>query len=117
MKYQNGSKGFAKNINKLVAVCSDRQSFAFPREQQQVYVDGALYSMSLIYALHSLGVATCPLSAALSTKQLKKAREILQLPAEEELIIYIAIGNYKDKFKVTKSEDIETNMCVFELKY
>lgn len=104
LKYQNGSRGFADSINKLIAICSDRQSFAFPREQQQVYVDGSLYAMTLMYSLHSLGIATCPLSAALSTMQFKKVRKILNLPASEELIIYIAIGNYKERFKVAQSE-------------
>ena len=103
LKFQNGSKGFAHKVNKLVAVCGDRASFAFPREHNQIFIDGGLYAINLLNSLHFVGLATCPMSAALSLQQIKNARQILKMNHEEELIMYIAVGNYKKSFCVPRS--------------
>ena len=103
LKYQNGSKGFRDKIPLLIAVVGDVQSFAYPREHSQMFIDGGLYAMTLMFALHSEGLATCPLSAALTLKQEKMARSLLGMQESEKLILYISVGNYLDEFNVPVS--------------
>lgn len=110
LKNHNGSKGFGENIDTLLLITCNLSSFAFPREKNQVYIDGGLYSMSLLYALHYKGLATCSLSASLTTTQENNVRRILNVEENHQLILFIAVGNYIDKFKVPMSNRYESNM-------
>ncbi len=100
---QNGNKGFGESIDKILLVTTDVQYFYSPRERNQAYIDGGLYSMNLLYSLHFEGIATVPLSASLSRKQAKIVRNSLGILKSENLILFIGLGNYLDEFKITKS--------------
>ena len=59
-------KGFSseeQNLTSLLVICFRKSSFSYPLERNQGFIDGGLFSMSLMYALTSLGVASCPLNA------------------------------------------------------
>ena len=60
--------------------------------------------MSIIYALHSIGLATCCLNLSLSPKQDKKLLKVAKLQPEEMPIMMVAVGHYKASFKVASSE-------------
>lgn len=100
---QNGNRGFGEVIDKYILVTTDIQYFAKPRELNQPYIDGGMYSMNLLYALHYVGLATVSLSAALTPKQEKTIRQALNITDAENLILFIGVGNYKTEFKIPRS--------------
>ena len=67
------------------------------------YVDGALFAMSFIYALTSLGVASIPITMGRKLNVLNDIHQQLNIPANEVPVILIAIGNYPDKAEVSLS--------------
>lgn len=112
LRYQNGNRGFGEEIDKLLLVTADLRFFNYDRELFQAYVDGGMYAMSVINGLHSQHIATIPLSAALSVKQEKNIRKILNLDSSEVFILFIGAGNYPDHCQTTKSERHAPRMIV-----
>lgn len=102
LKFQNGNRGFNSCINKVLFVtgCSEAYSYT---ERNGMLVDGSLFAMSLILALHSKRIGSCPLNTSYTYKDEIKLRKGINLPLSEEPIMMIAIGNLKDNFKVASS--------------
>lgn len=103
LKHQNGNIGFGENASKILIVTNSLECFIGSHEKNQCYIDGGMYAMSLIYALHSLGIGTCALNLALGSVESKKLRVIAQIPDSEVMIMMIAVGNIPDKFNVATS--------------
>lgn len=59
--------------------------------------------MSLIYALHSLGLGTCCLNWSVTKDQDQSLRSIIEVEESDAVIMMIAVGHLKDTFKVAKS--------------
>ena len=96
MKVHNGFSQEEQNLTNFLVVGMDRRYFSYPLERNQAYTDGGLYSMSLLYSLTSLGLATCPLNANLPLRVLKKLKKELDIPGEFTIVMFIAVGHYKD---------------------
>lgn len=109
---QNGFKGYGDNLHTLILITSNNSFLSSIHERNQGFIDAGLYSMNLIYSLHSLGIATCPLNAALSLENDLKVRKILNISENENLCMFIALGNYKDEVVTTKSPTKELNSYV-----
>ncbi len=102
LKWQHGSLGFFEEIDTAVLVCCDTQSY-FMGEANLPYVDGGLYAMTLIYALHSQGLGTIPLTMGLMSSQLKQLYTKFGVKKSEVPILLIGVGNLKEEFKVALS--------------
>lgn len=103
LKAQNGNRGFGHQIDTLLIVGGKLSSF-YSFEKTQVYVDGGMFAMSLVYALHSRGIATCCLNTSYTKEKLENFLSISKEIDEDIVpIMYIAIGNYKEDFRVAKS--------------
>lgn len=62
LRYQSGNRGFSKYINELLIVCSDLRAFNPGSERYQHWIDGGMYSMSLVYTLRKHGIESCCLN-------------------------------------------------------
>ena len=69
-------------------------------ERNQTFIDGGLFSMSLVYSLTFNNVATCILNTNFSLKQENEIKSILNINEFEDLILFIAIGSFPN---ITKS--------------
>ncbi|MER2169958.1 MAG: nitroreductase family protein [Psychrobacillus psychrodurans] len=104
LKFQNGNAGFENQINKLIVVTSELNDFITSNERNQPYIDGGMYAMTLIYALHSLGLGTCPLNLALDSDVDFELKKTLKIPENQVLIMMIAIGHIPDEIPVAASK-------------
>ena len=103
MAHQNGNAGFGDDADKVLIVTVELKDFRGPKERNQAYIDGGLFSMSLIYAMHSLGIGTCALNLSLNHKdELELLREA-EIPHSEIAIMMIAIGKIPEQFYVADS--------------
>jgi nitroreductase len=109
LKYQNGNRGFGHLANKIVIITSKLDHFITPGERNQSYIDGGMYAMSFIYALHSLGVGTCPLNLAINNQIEKKLKNVAKIDDSEVLIMMIAVGHIPDSLKVATSARRDVN--------
>jgi nitroreductase len=103
LKYQNGNAGFGESASKILIVTSELKDFRGANERNQSYIDGGMYSMSLIYALHSLGVGTCPLNLTITHKTEVKLKKVANISDSEVLLMMIAVGNLPEKLRVASS--------------
>ena len=100
---QMGNAGFGEQIKAVLMITVDRQCFFSAGERNQCWIDGGLLSMSVIYALHSLGLGTCCLNWSVTKSQDIKLRTIADIKNSEAVIMMIAVGHLKDEFKIAKS--------------
>ena len=103
LKWQEGARGFETEPTVAFLITSDLQAF-LSYEPFQAYIDGGMYAMSLIYALHSLGLGTIPLSCGFGHAKLKRLRSEFNIPENEVPIEIVATGLLLDSFNVALSK-------------
>ena len=108
---QRGAKGFWDNMQYAILICGDQRYYNID-ELHQVYVDGGLYAMNLMYALHSEGVATIPLTMGHKTGYTAKIKKAMGIPEYELPVVLIGVGSYKEEYKVAVSTRKDFNEYV-----
>jgi nitroreductase len=109
MTIQSGGKGFEDQIKRLIVVTSDLKCFQSVGERNQCWIDGGLFAMSLIYAMHSMGLGTCCLNWSKGWKDDRRIRKVVDIPQHENIIMFIAVGVIPATLKVAKSKRKEVN--------
>lgn len=100
---QQGNSGFGNQAKAALVVTVDRESFFTAAERNQCWIDGGLFSMSLVYALHALGLGACCLNWSADKTQDLGLRKVVNFKESEAVIMMIAVGHLPDQFKVAKS--------------
>ena len=103
LEAQKGIRGSGDNLETLLLITADNQYLRDYAERNQGFVDGGMFAMSMLYSLHYVGLATCALNADLTRDSEDYIRKEVNIPDSENLIMFIAVGNYPDTFKVPKS--------------
>jgi nitroreductase len=109
---QNGNRGFGHLADKLLIVTANLRAFYSIEERNQAFVDGGMFGMSLIYALHSLGLGTCTLNWSASKERDIKLRELVEIKEEEVVIFMVAVGLLPEKLNVAYSQRKRTEEIV-----
>ena len=102
LEWQGGCKGFSECIDTAILIACNIESY-FISEMNLPYVDGGLYAMNLMYALHSLGIGTIPLTCALMARNFNALYRDFDIKDNEVPVLLIGVGNLKDKFEVAVS--------------
>ncbi len=102
-KIQGGLGGFTENITQLLVLTVDRSYFYSVGERNQMFIDGGIFLMNLLYSLHFYEIAACPAHWALNFEDDIKIKRIIQLSESEKVICIISIGIPKNKIKSTMS--------------
>lgn len=102
-RLQSGNRGFGDEVDSFIIVTTDLSCFFGIEERNQSFIDGGLYAMNLMTALHSQGIGTCPLNWSTKVATDRKLRAELKIPYHMNIIVVIAIGNLCDTFNVAKS--------------
>lgn len=100
---QGGCKGFSEDMQYAILICGDIRGYNI-NELSQVYVDGGIYAMNLLYALHFEGIAAIPLTMAHKQNKMKRIKREMGLPENEAPVLLIGAGSYKESYKVAVSE-------------
>ena len=103
LSYQNGNRPFGDKTPNLMIITTDLKAFFSGFEHYQHWIDGGLFSMSIMYALHSLGIASCPLNWCQTPKRDKQLRKAIKINTNHTVIMMIAIGYPDDVNKVCSS--------------
>ncbi|MFC2139600.1 nitroreductase family protein [Bacteroidota bacterium] len=103
LSVQTGNRGFGHTVNMLLLVTSDLNYFDGAGERNEAFVDGGLFSMSLLYALYNVGLGAVSLNWAVEKKRDKQLRKMIDIKKSENVIMYIAVGHLPDKIMVPQS--------------
>lgn len=103
LNHQSGNRGFGQSADKCIVVAAELQSFFASAERNQAFVDGGLFSMSLMYALHYLGLGSCPLNWSVNAIVDRKFREEFPVPDSQVIIMMIVVGHLPEQLCVPQS--------------
>lgn len=103
LKIQGGLEGYTESLSQLIVLTSDRNYFYSIGERYQLYIDGGIYLMNLLYALHFYEIAACPAHWGMPIEADMKVQKIIDLNESEKIICLIAIGKPISEFKTTLS--------------
>lgn len=92
LSIQGGASGFSHEVANLFIVSSEITAWSASSARNQDYIDGSLFSMTLLFALHAKGLAACPLNIAFRNSKEKKIRRVASIPDSQRLIMMIAFG-------------------------
>ncbi|MBT9455300.1 MAG: nitroreductase family protein [Burkholderiaceae bacterium] len=103
MALQNGNRGFGDQAGALMIITSRQDTFLSAGERYQAWIDGGLFAMSLIYALHSLGLGTCCLNWSVEPQADRALKAASGIPTDHAVIMMLALGHLPDEFRVANS--------------
>lgn len=101
LKWQSGCRGFEEEVPCSIVVTANLKGFLW-HEVHQAYVDGGMYAMNLLNALHFEGFGTIPLSLGFESEKLSGLRRF-GIPENEVPIVIIGVGVMEETFKVAVS--------------
>lgn len=102
LSWQGGNLGFSDCIDKAIVITCSIKSY-FIHESHQAYIDGGMYAMSFMYALHSIGIGSIPLTMAAMSKKSKVLYQKYGISDDELPIVMIGVGKLKETFNVAIS--------------
>lgn len=103
LEFQNGNAGFTEKINTLFVVTADNAAFYDAMERNQAYIDGGIYTMNLMYAIHYYKLAACTLNCSNLPSQDKALQKICNIPNSHVFIGMIAVGHALENVKYCNS--------------
>lgn len=92
LAYQNGNAGFGHQVPVLAIVTTDLRLFGAATERNQAWIEGGIFSMSFVWALHSMGLDSCMLNMSVSNRRADELRSEFEIPDHELVVMMIAIG-------------------------
>ena len=100
---QMGCKGFISEMHTVIYITINQKRYI--KEWNQSYIDGGLYAMNLIYAFHSQGIGTIPLTTgAIDMSSRRKICKKFGIPMQEVPIMIIGIGYMENVARVNYSK-------------
>ncbi len=102
LSLQDGNGGFGQTISKLLIVTADSRCFT-NLESNQIFIDGGLFSMNLLLALHSKGIGSCCLNLCVPYTREKQIKSVGRIGESERTIMMIGIGHYDGQTRVATS--------------
>lgn len=103
LKHQRGF-GQPQLPEVLLTITVSNSTFLSPVERNEAFVDGGLFSMSVMYGLEHEGLAAVPLNAMMYHKDQCAVRELLSIDDSEMITMFIAVGDFPDETVVPISD-------------
>lgn len=92
---QLGDQGWCSNASALIVITGNVSFFNGVYERRQVFIDGGLYAMNLVYGLHLQHIASCYKMFISEPCREEKFKKLCNIPDNEVPIVLILAGHYK----------------------
>ncbi|MEY0908419.1 nitroreductase family protein [Providencia rettgeri] len=103
LELQSGNRGFGHKVKGLLILTYDQKPFISSSERYQHWIDGGLHCMSVVYALHSLGVSSCCLNWSEDPAKDKTLRKELNIKNHHSILMMLSFGYPDDENNVCRS--------------
>lgn len=87
-----GTKGYANNIPVMVICIGNLDAYFSERDRHLIYIDASLANMSLMLALETLGLASCPINWPDIEEKENQMANFLGLESYQRPIMCIGLG-------------------------
>lgn len=104
---QGGFRGYILP-NILLVTVVDMRAYSSYTDRNMSYVDGGLFTMSIVYGIEYEGLGACLLNTSFTRKKEVSIRKILDMNKSERFVAIIAVGNLKEKNNVAKSYRVDS---------
>lgn len=115
LSFQNGNAGFGHLVPHVAVITADSRCFFDASERNEPYVDGGLFSMSLIYALLAQGIVSCCLNWCVPVATDREFHRRFGIHASELIIMLLAFGYPLDENVVPQSPRKAEGRVLLEL--
>ncbi|SDF44635.1 Nitroreductase [Bacteroidales bacterium KHT7] len=110
---QLGNQGWCDKAGAIVVLTGVQSYFSGGYERNQVFIDGGLFAMNLVYGFHLQHIATCFKMYVRSPKLDENFRNICGIPGNEQPIVLILCGHYCEEVTLsTASKRFNTPLQV-----
>ncbi len=99
-----GTKGYAHSIQAMIVAVGNLDAYFDERDRHLIYIDASLANMSLMLALETLGLASCPINWPDIEEREVKMAKFLKLQPYQRPIMCIGIGYPDPQGMVAYSE-------------
>jgi nitroreductase len=103
LAHQNGNRGFGHEAGRILVVTARQAAFHTVGERYQGWIDGGLFAMALIHALHAQGLGTCCLNWSVEPETDRAFKQEAGLPVDDLVIMLLAVGHLPERFAVAMS--------------
>ena len=87
-----GTVGFSQNFPVVIVVVGKLRAYSSERDRHVIYIDASLAAMSLMYALETLGLSSCPINWPDIAEKEREMNQTLGLEPDERVIMLISLG-------------------------
>lgn len=87
-----GTGGFSHQLPVVVVIVGRLRAYPGERDRHAIYVDGALAAMSFMFALETLGLASCPINWPDQEPHESRMRAALNLEPDERVVMLVGLG-------------------------
>lgn len=105
---QKGFKGY-ETPNTLLITTVDQEAYPKASDRNMAYIDGGLFTMTLLYALEEKLIGACLLNTSFSSQTDRKIKSLLNMKNTEVFINFIPIGKMNDEIRVCSSQRMDIN--------
>lgn len=99
-----GTKGYADNIPVMIVCIGNLDAYFSERDRHLIYIDSSLANMSLMLALETLGLSSCPINWPDIEAKEKEMANVLGLQMHQRPIMCIGLGYADPEGKIAFSE-------------
>lgn len=92
LSHQNGNAGFGHLAPVLLVLTADAGHFFGAIERHQPYIDGGLFSMSLLFGLQVQGLVSCCLNWCVTPYTDAAVHALLAIPDSERVVMFMLTG-------------------------
>lgn len=103
LELQHGNRGFGYLADKLIILTAELSGYLSLGERNDVYVNGGIYAMNLLYGLHHNRIGACTLNWCSLPSEDLQLRNLCCIKDSETVILIIACGGVPDRFKIANS--------------
>lgn len=100
---QNGNRGFGEQAARVLVITSRLDTFLTVGERYQCWIDGGLFAMTLVYALHAQGLGTCCLNWSVEPDADRALKRVAGIPDGHAVIMMLAVGHLPETLRVAQS--------------
>ncbi len=103
LSFQNGNRGFGHLIGAVIIVTADMSRFHSVGERHQPFIDGGIFAMAIVNALHAKHIGACMLNWSTEFGQDKALRAAFNIPDKYVIITMIGCGEVPSSIRVAAS--------------